>query len=295
MRIGFIGAGKVGFTFGKYITTKMVVSKPEHIQLEVSGYYSAYSESAADAAEFTETVMYNSLEELCSNSEVIFLTVPDGQIGEVWRRLKDLDIRGKIICHASGAMTSDIFSGITEAGAFGYSIHPMYAISSKYESYKEVDNSFFTVEGDDRYADRICSVIETLGNRCVKISGKDKVKYHSAAVFASNLVTGLLATSQELLRQCGFSEEEAQMAIMPLFLGNAENAAAKGPADSLTGPVERCDIETVKKHMAVLSGDELQAYTAVSRCLVPVAQKKHPDRDYEDLIQILDGIGELKL
>ena len=125
MRIGFIGAGKVGFTFGKYITTKMVVSKPEHIQLEVSGYYSAHSESAADAAEFTETVMYNSLEELCSNSEVIFLTVPDGQIGEVWRRLKDLDIRGKIICHASGAMTSDIFSGITEAGAFGYSIHPM--------------------------------------------------------------------------------------------------------------------------------------------------------------------------
>ena len=65
MRIGFIGAGKVGFTFGKYITTKMVVSKPEHIQLEVSGYYSAHSESAADAAEFTETVMYNSLEELC--------------------------------------------------------------------------------------------------------------------------------------------------------------------------------------------------------------------------------------
>ena len=51
----------------------------------------------------------------------------------------------------------------------------------------------------------------------------------------------------------------------------------------------------MKKHMAVLSGDELQAYTAVSRCLVPVAQKKHPDRDYEDLIQILDGIGELKL
>ncbi len=295
MRIGFIGAGKVGVTFGKYITTKMAVSKAEKSQLEVSGYYSAHSESAADAAEFTETVMYNSLEKLCSESEVIFLTVPDGQIGEVWRKLRGLDIRGRIICHASGAMTSDIFSGITEAGAFGYSIHPMYAISSKYESFKELDNSFFTVEGDDRYADSICSVIESLGNRCVKISGKDKVKYHGAAVFASNLVTGLLSASQDLLRQCGFSVEEAQMAIMPLFLGNAENAAARGPVDSLTGPVERCDIETVKKHMAVLSGDELQAYTAVSRCLVPVAQKKHPDRDYGDLIRVLDGIGELKL
>ena len=57
----------------------------------------------------------------------------------MWEKMKDLDIAGRIICHASGAMTSDIFSGITEAGAFGYSIHPMYAISSKYESYKELD------------------------------------------------------------------------------------------------------------------------------------------------------------
>ena len=35
MRIGFIGAGKVGVTFGKYITTKMAVSKAEKSQLEV--------------------------------------------------------------------------------------------------------------------------------------------------------------------------------------------------------------------------------------------------------------------
>ena len=68
-------------------------------------------------------------------------------------------------------MTSDIFSGITEAGAFGYSIHPMYAISSKYESYKELDNSFFTVEGDDRHVDKVCSVIRALGNSCVRIDG----------------------------------------------------------------------------------------------------------------------------
>ena len=319
MRIGFIGAGKVGFTFGKYIASKMplrtepdVSSKmplrtesdasskmdqdkniPENIQLEIGGYYSASCESARAAAEFTDTVVYNSLEELCRECEIIFLTVPDGQIESVWRRIKDLDIRGRIICHASGAMTSDIFSGITEAGAFGYSIHPMYAISSKYESYKELDNSFFTVEGHDRYAQRICSVIESFGNRCVLIDGRDKVKYHGAAVFASNLVTGLLAVSQDLLRQCGFSEDEAECAIMPLFLGNARAAAEKGPVSSLTGPVERCDVDTIRKHMDALTGDERQAYAAVSKCLVQVAVQKHPDRDYRDLLRVLDGIGEL--
>ena len=263
MRIGFIGAGKVGFTFGRYIAEKreLVREKTDGaLCLEVGGYFSASRQSAELAAEFTETCVYDSLEQLCEYSEIIFLTVPDGQI--------------------------------TEAGAFGYSIHPMYAISSKYESYKELDNSFFTVEGDDRYVDKVCSVIRALGNSCVRIDGTDKVKYHGAAVFASNLVTGLLAVSQELLTQCGFSAEEAQRAIVPLFLGNAKAAADRGPVDSLTGPVERCDTETVRKHLNALSGDERSAYAAVSRCLVPVAERKHPDRDYSGLIRLLNGIGE---
>ena len=79
---------------------------------------------------------------------------------------------------------------------------------------------------------------------------------------------------------------------MPLFLGNAKAAADRGTVDSLTGPVERCDTETVRKHLNALSGDERSAYAAVSRCLVPVAERKHPDRDYSGLIHLLNGIGE---
>lgn len=296
MRIGFIGAGKVGFTFGRYIKDRreLVQMNTDSVtELDVGGYYSSSRKSAELAAEFTDTCVYGSLDELCKDSDVIFLTVPDGQIAEVWKNIRDLDIYGRIVCHASGAMTSDIFSGITEAGAFGYSIHPMYAISSKYESFKELDRAFFTVEGHDRYADSICKVINALGNDCVRIQGTDKVKYHAASVFASNLVTGLLAVSQDLLTQCGFTHEEAGRAIEPLFLGNARAAAAKGPVESLTGPIERCDTGTVQKHLAVLTGNELAAYKAVSRCLVNVASRKHPDKDYTDLIQVLDGIGEL--
>ena len=295
MRIGFIGAGKVGFTLGKYLEQNL---KKEKIQknlpetVTVSGYYSRQVESAKEAAAFTDTAVFDDLKKIVCASDVLMLTVPDGRIEAVWDSIKAFDIKGKLICHCSGAMTSNIFSGVTEAGAFGYSIHPMYAISSKYESYKELDNSFFTVEGDDRHVDKVCSVIRALGNSCVRIDGIDKVKYHGAAVFASNLVTGLLAVSQELLTQCGFSAEEAQRAIVPLFLGNAKAAADRGTVDSLTGPVERCDTETVRKHLNALSGDERSAYAAVSRCLVPVAERKHPDRDYSGLIRLLNGIGE---
>lgn len=289
MRIGFIGAGKVGFTFGKYITTKMVVSKPEHIQLEVSGYYSAHSESAADAAEFTETVMYNSLEELCSNSEVIFLTVPDGQIGEVWRRLKDLDIRGKIICHASGAMTSDIFSGITEAGAFGYSIHPMYAISSTTKSYREMQKCFFTVEGAEEWGNKLCRFIRLLGNDCVLLSTENKTKYHAAAVFASNLVNGLYGSAVSLLEDCGFEEKQAEQALVPLFMGNASHIAEDGPVAGLTGPIERNDTTTVKKHLNVLDANEKHIYISVSGAVLALAEQKYPNRDYSEMKKILSG------
>ena len=52
MRIGFIGAGRVGCTFGKYFR--------EH-GIEVSGYYNRTAEKAKEAAEFTDTLYYEDL------------------------------------------------------------------------------------------------------------------------------------------------------------------------------------------------------------------------------------------
>ena len=46
MRIGFIGAGKVGYSLGRYL-------KEHHIS--ISGYYSRSLQSAMDAADFTGT------------------------------------------------------------------------------------------------------------------------------------------------------------------------------------------------------------------------------------------------
>ena len=75
MRIGFIGAGKVGYSLGRYL-------KEHHIS--ISGYYSRALQSAMDAAEFVETNFYTTLDELVKDSEVLFITVPDGVIKEVW-------------------------------------------------------------------------------------------------------------------------------------------------------------------------------------------------------------------
>ena len=44
MKFGFIGAGKVGFSLGKYLAVK---------GQELTGYYSEINEDAIEAAQFT--------------------------------------------------------------------------------------------------------------------------------------------------------------------------------------------------------------------------------------------------
>ena len=98
MKIGFIGAGKVGFSLGKYFAEN---------GLEISGYYSRSESSALEVAVFTGSELFVSAEELVSASDAVFLTVPDSAIKETYSALpKDL-LCGRQICHCSGAMSAE--------------------------------------------------------------------------------------------------------------------------------------------------------------------------------------------
>ena len=283
MRIGFVGAGKVGFTLGKYMTEQGMC---------VSGYYSRGRESAIQASDFTNTKYYATLEELTASSDALFLTVPDGAIEEVWNSLKEYPIKGKSICHCSGAMSSAVFSGISQMGAFGYSIHPLFAVSSRLQSYKEISQAYFTIEGAQEHLLFWKDFFGSLGNPVRMIQAEQKILYHSAAVFASNLVTGLFETGVSLLLECGFDRKSAEEALKALFLNNCQSVAEVGAEDALTGPVERADLGTIQKHLDVLSGNKREIYVRLSQVLEEIARHKHPERDYTGLSQLWKRSGK---
>ena len=273
--------------------------------LKVKGYYSRSAGSAQDAARFTATEAFDDMEALVKECDVIFLTVPDGSISQIWQQIRRYEIKDKIICHCSGAMTAaDAFDGIEEAGAFGYSVHPLFAVSDKYNAYRELADVFFTIEGgggrsaadpDSTYsADgrrnlyMIRGILERLGNPVHIIDGRDKTTYHCAAAMASNLVCGLIDQSLELMERCGFTEVEALMALAPILTGNMTHIVEAGPTASLTGPIERNDTTTVKKHLECLEDDsERELYRLLSSRLVRMAQRRHPDRDYAGMSEQL--------
>ena len=278
MRIGFIGAGKVGFTLGKYMTVRGA---------DVSGYYSLSEESAKEAADFTHTKYYAKLEDIVSGSDALFLTCPDGAVENVWNLIKRYSLKGKCICHCSGSLSSAVFSEINLCKAYGYSIHPLLAISSKRDSYRNISKAYFTIEGHEKYLNFWSEFFAGLGNPVKIISAENKALYHGAAVFVSNLVCGLFEEGISLMRRCGFDEDEARLALGPMLLNNAQSLAELGPVRALTGPVERGDALTIKKHLEALSGREKIIYKALSETLIDIGKVKHPEKDYTGIYALL--------
>lgn len=278
MKIGFIGAGHVGFSMGKYLTMH---------DIAVTGYYSRTPESSKEAGRFTGTRQYLSQETLVRDSDAVFITVPDRAIADVWGQLCRFPLQDKLICHFSGAFSSGIFSNIAHTHAYGYSIHPLMAFPDRYESYKGLANAFFTIEGAPERLSDLKALFDALGNSYAVIDRNQKSRYHAAAAVASNLYVGLVYMAEQMLAGCGFTEQEAHAALKQLVLGNTENIVKLGPVQALTGPIDRNDIGTVRRHMEQMSPDEQNVYRSVSLKVLEAAKQKHPETDYNELEGVL--------
>lgn len=284
MNIGIIGAGKVGVSVGRYL-------KDNNIQ--ISGFYDIDSDNAAFAAQFTQTDCFSDLEELVKLSDTLFITTPDNVIGSVWDciRNKNMSVQNKIVCHFSGALSSDVFTDSQSTGAGVCSIHPMLAFSDKLTSYRIPANTFFAIEGDETAVSALKSLFESLGNTVCRIDKSKKSLYHTAASVLSNELVALLDMGYSLLEQCGFSRDDAVGATKNLVSGNVKSVLEIGCVNALTGPVERNDLQTVKKHVESLQGEDRQIYILLAKRLVKLAKAKNEDRYYLKLTELLDSLS----
>lgn len=282
MKIGFIGAGKVGCSLGKFFSENGAV---------LTGYCSRSEKSAREAAVFTGSAVYASQKQLAADSDLLFLTVPDGSIASVCGGIvdeADSALAGKMIFHCSGALSSrTAFPALSAVGAFGASMHPIFPFSDRFSVYRELSHAYFCLEGDEAAVSAAEHLLTQCGASFQRIDPADKTKYHAGCVFASNLVCALMQESFSLLEECGFTKESAGEALSPLIRSNLEHVLKDGAAAALTGPVERCDIGTVEKHLEVLSGETKDLYRVLSLALTDLAQEKHPQTDYEGLRELL--------
>lgn len=163
------------------------------------------------------------------------------------------------------------------------SVHPMLPFSNRFSSYEQLNHAFFTVEGQPHAVEVLTKLLTSFGNEVCQIDAAKKPKYHAAASILSNQVIAVLDLGYSLLEECGFSREDAIRATASLVKRNVENVIEEGCAGALTGPVERGDIQTVKKHLDCLSDTDRTLYRLLGKRLLSIAEEKHPKEDYAEL------------
>ncbi len=249
----------------------------------ISGFYIGFHSDNTKA----KFKVFNDLQDLINNSDVIFLTVTDGAIAKVWSRLENYNIKDKIICHCSGSLSSEVFINADKYNAHVCSVHPILAFETYNVSISKISKAYFTIEGNYNAVKAISNILDNCNNKYFIIDSKYKIKYHLAACFASNFVISICKKAVNLMNECGFSNEDALRALMPLIVMNCNNISEKGIDESLTGPVERNDYLTVLNHLNVLDNNDKKLYSMLTKILVDIAKQKYNDRDYSAMEELL--------
>lgn len=285
IKIGFIGAGKVGTSLGKYLKLS---------GFNVIGYYSKTRKSSHLAADFVGSRVYEKTDDLVKVADLVFITVSDDNIEKIAKEISIAcgdNIQDKIFCHTSGSLSSEVLSPLREKGGHIAGLHMLLAVSDKYKSHEDYQSAYFTIDALDLKAENaLKSIMEKCQNKYTCISPENKARYHAAAVFASNFSVALMHIACKELTECGFSYDGAKEALTPLFKLNAENIVSKGAMAALTGPIQRRDFGTVKKHLECLenSGNTLDVYKVMTNALIEMTGNV-PDIDIQNMLKITEN------
>jgi len=211
-------------------------------------------------------------------ADCILITTSDDTIASACANLAAFPaIKGKFVFHMSGAGGLDLLESAGKAGASVASIHPLQSFSSIDQAIQNIPGSYFGVTADKKALSFAKNIIRSLGGIPLVISNEQKPLYHAAACFASNYLVSLLNVVESIYQAAGIHEKDARKAYLPLVYGSLKNIEKSGSILSLTGPIARGDVGTIKKHVAAINKHLPQyssLYSSLGTATVKVARKK---------------------
>lgn len=260
MKIGIVGAGKVGIVVASALKAKgyevAVIASRRQESLDMAKEY------VGSGVKFTRDVR-----DAVEGSDVIGVTTQDREIANVAREVARSfeNLRGKTFFHTSGAHTAEELKPLGERGASIGSLHPLQTFPGIESGIAVLPSTYIFIEGDDAALSILEKIAISLGSKAVRIEGGHKVLYHLSAVFACNLLCALLYEGEQIMKEINID----LVPFYPIINATLSNIEAKGPLLSLTGPVVRGDPDTIAVHLSAI--EEMPHATAVYRALSLVA------------------------
>lgn len=289
LKIGFIGAGKVGKALGLYFATNGLV---------LAGYYSKTIQSAQNAAELTKTQAFKDIESLANACDIVFITTPDQALEEIDRevltRYSEPGLaEQKTWIHVSGAHSSECLKNMKRAGCPVGSMHPLLSFGDPVESARQLANAVFSVEGTKAAVETIRCILEKTGGRFTQISAENKPLYHAGACVISNYMVALLDSGIRYFEAAGMERSDIFEAVEPLITATLKNIREKDTVDALTGPIVRGDFNTIKTHLVAIEKhlpSECELYkTMASKTVDMISGKRIDQQQAEAIRELLKG------
>jgi predicted short-subunit dehydrogenase-like oxidoreductase (DUF2520 family) len=236
-----VGAGKISWSLAPAL--------PE-AGIDVISVISRTNNSAKALANQYNIPHYSSgFKDIPPEADLFLLTVPDNKIKEAANKLSGVNRNYKenLFIHFSGVESIEALSVLAGKGGMTGSIHIMQTFPSR--DVVSVRGCYAAVEAGNQSVKKILfKIARGLNLKPFEISSQKKALYHLSGVLTANFLTGNFF-SAECLSGNDFDPGKLLGGIASKAL---ENVRAKGALNALSGPVERGDIETVKRHMQAL-------------------------------------------
>ncbi|MBT8386524.1 MAG: DUF2520 domain-containing protein [Ignavibacteria bacterium] len=185
--------------------------------------------------------------------KIFLLTIPDSEIKATAEKLTRLKINFKqsFFIHFSGVEDVSVLKSLEKKGAATGSLHLMQTFPDKrVTDLKGVHSAIET--DDERSYKLLLKISKDLKLKPFRMRSEDKVYYHLAGVLGSNFLAGNLYKSEKLLSLCGIDKKESFEILKSTIFTTIDNTMKFGAAQALSGPVDRGDFKTIKKHISAL-------------------------------------------
>lgn len=247
--IVIIGAGRIAVS---------ILNGLINAQLNIQSVISKKVNSAEQLAKKFSVEHYsNNLFQIKEDTNLFLLTVPDNQILSVAVQIEKLNVnfQDSLFVHFSGALSSSILDDLKNKGAATASFHIMQSFPTK--NIIELNNLTAAVETDSEKAEKyLFFLADKLKMNPFKLFKEDKVNYHLAGVYSSNFFVGNLLSANSVIQDNKTDYPNFDELILPIVTTTLNNIKLKGLDGSLSGPIQRGELEVIKKHIEKLKNTD---------------------------------------
>jgi len=281
--VAIIGAGRISYSLASALSRSdyniiSIVSKNINSAKTLAGKF--------HLKQFSDNI-----NDISKSAYIFFLSVPDGQIANVASELskQNLNFKQSFFIHLSGAENISVLKSLKQKGAKIASLHPMQSFPSK--KIVNLKGIHAALETEDEKAYKILvQISEDLQLVHFRIDSKNKSFYHLAGVYVSNFLAGNVYLANKLLSLNHIEREKHFNILRSTIHSTIKNIEKVGPANALSGPVERGDIQTIKNHISSLKKIEkdpssnyfstvLKNYLLQSLSLIDLVEEKQGQLD----------------